>query len=99
MAITLSLPDQKRFEEIKKMVSLIGAKESSFLKIELLFYEAISISRTYSNDSVGNIYLTKLKKVQAIEYEKTKEHTKKSTQREKNIRSFIIQFKKALSGN
>lgn len=98
MTITLSHPDQKRFEEIRKTVSMIGAKESSFLRVELLFYEALTIAREYGNDSDGNIFLAQLKKVQANEYEKTKEHTQKSTQREQHIRRFITQFKKALSG-
>jgi hypothetical protein len=97
MTTTLSSPDQKRFEEIKKAVSLIGSKESSFLKIELLFYEALAISRGYGNDPEGNTFLAKLKEIQANEYEKTKECTRKSTQRELHIRRFITQFRKALS--
>ncbi|HWJ26509.1 MAG TPA: hypothetical protein VNS32_08195 [Flavisolibacter sp.] len=99
MTITLSNPDQRRFEEIKKTLSLLGAKESTFLQVELLFYEALSISREYGHDLSSNHFLAKLKQVQNNEYEKTKERTKKSTQREQNIRRFITQFKKALSLN
>ena len=47
--------DKQRFEEIRKSITEIGAKESAFIRIEQLFYEAINISRNYGNDVADNI--------------------------------------------
>jgi len=97
--MTLKLTDshKKRLEEIRKEVSLLGSKESAFLKVELLFYEALAIAREYGNDARENPLLEDLKKVQESVYEKTNELYKKSSQREISIRRFIVQFKKVLS--
>jgi hypothetical protein len=65
--------------------------------VELLFYEALTISREYRHDLTNNHFLVKLKQVQDNEYGKTKERTKKNTQREQHIRRFITQIKMALS--
>jgi hypothetical protein len=45
MAIVISTSHKQRFDEMKKKMTLIGNKEGSFTQIELLFYEALSISR------------------------------------------------------
>lgn len=97
--MTLKLTDshKKRLEEIRKEVSILGSKESAFLKVELLFYEALAIAREYGNDARENPLLEDLKKVQESVYEKTNELYKKSSQREISIRRFIVQFKKVLS--
>ncbi|HJW17852.1 MAG TPA: hypothetical protein VJ499_12060 [Flavisolibacter sp.] len=97
MTITLTEPHKKRLEEIRKEVTLLGSKESSFLKVELLFYEALSIAREYGNDARENPLLEDLKKVQESAYEKTNELYKKSSQREVSIRRFIVRFKKVLA--
>jgi hypothetical protein len=97
MTLILTDTHKKRLEEIRKEVSLIGSKESSFLKVELLFYEALSIAREYGSDARENPLLEDLKRVQESVYEKTNELYKKSSQRELSIRRFIVQFKKVLS--
>lgn len=97
MTKQISIEHKRRFEEVKKSLSAIGYKEANFLKIELLFYEAIEIARTYGNDLNENKLLSDLKQLQANQYQDTKTHFKKSTQREKVIRSFISQFRKVLS--
>jgi hypothetical protein len=96
--MTLILTDQhkRRLEEIRKEVTLIGSKESAFLKVELLFYEALSIAREYGNDARENPLLDDLKSVQESAYGKTNELYKKSSQREVSIRRFIVRFKKVL---
>jgi hypothetical protein len=96
MSITLSSLHHGRLAEIKKSLSLLGSKESSFLQVELLFYEALEIAREYGNDLNENSLLVHLKELQENEYQRTKEKTKKSTQREQFIRRFILQFKKVL---
>jgi len=97
MSKEISIEHKHRFEEIKKRLSEIGFREANFLKIELLFYEAIEIARSYSDDVNENKLLAALKQLQANEYADTKKLYKKSSQREQVIRSFINLLKKALS--
>jgi hypothetical protein len=99
MITSISTSHKQRFEEIKKSLQLLGCKESHFVKIELLFFEALSISRTYGDDPQQNALLTALKGLQHNQYEKTKVVTKKASQRESSIRRFVVGFKKVLSGN
>ena len=97
MLLPLSNIHKSRFDEIKKKLSLLGCKESSFISIELLFYEAINISRTYSDDPTENKLLSALKQLQADQYHSAKELFRKSSQKEQAIRRFNVQFKNVLS--
>ena len=97
MITSISTIHRQRFEEIKKKLQILGCRESEFLKIELLFYEALSISRTYGKDPGQNALLASLKNVQHDQYEKTKIITRKVGQRELSIRRFVISLRKALS--
>lgn len=97
MTKELSYKDKQQFEEIKRRLSIIGFKEANFLKIELLFYEAMEIARVYGNDSQENKLLAALKQLQANQYQNTKNLFKKSSQREQVIRRFITGFKTVLS--
>ena len=99
MTTSISLAHKQRFEEIKKDLHAIGFRESSFLKVELLFFEALSISRVYGDDPHQNSLLSALKNVQYEQYEKTKEHTRKPGQRELHIRRFVVKLKKVLSAS
>lgn len=78
---------------------MLGCKESQFLKIELLFFEVLAISRAYGDDPGKNRLLAALKNVQHDQYEKTKVPTKKAGERELSIRRFVIRLRKVLSGN
>lgn len=98
MAIVISTSHKQRFDEMKKKMTVIGNKESGFTQIELLFYEALSISRMYGDDLSKNGLLAELKKIQSDQYQKTKEPTHKSRRRELTIRHFITRLKTALSG-
>lgn len=89
--------DKQRFEEIRKSISSIGPKESAFIRVEQLFYEAINISRNYGNDVTENKLLALFKELEADHYQNTKAHFKKSSQRELVIKRFINHFKIVLA--
>ena len=95
----ISSTHRQRLEEIRKSLQMLGCKESQFIKIELLFFEALTISRTYGDDPGQNTLLAALKNVQHDQYEKTKAVTKKAGQRELFIHRFVVSFRKVLSGN
>lgn len=97
MTSTISPEHKHLFEETKKHLTTIGAKETNFLKVELLFYDAITIARTYGEDPATNNLLAALKQLQVNEYQQTKTLFKKSSQRERVIRRFINQLKSILS--
>jgi hypothetical protein len=89
--------DKQRFEEMRKSLTEIGPKESAFVRIEQLFYEAINISRNYGNEVTSNKLLALFKNLEANQYQDTKAHFRKSSQREQVIKRFINQFKIALA--
>ncbi|MDQ3279656.1 MAG: hypothetical protein M3Q06_15120 [Bacteroidota bacterium] len=93
----LTIAHKEQLDEIKKNLALVGAKESNFIKIELLFYNALSVARAYGDDTDENALLAALKQLQAREYQQTKVLFKKSEQREKVIRRFISSLKTVLS--
>jgi hypothetical protein len=99
MLIPISTTHRQRFEEIKKNLQSLGCKEGQFLKIELLFFEVLTISRNYGSDPEQNSLLAALKNVQHDQYEKTRALTRKAGQRELSIRRFIISLRRILSGN
>ena len=88
---------KQRFDEIRKRLTVLGSKESSFLAVELLFYEALTIARTYGNDISENSLLANLKELESEEYKNTKAFFKKNTQREQVIRKFIYRLKEILN--
>jgi hypothetical protein len=98
MINSISTTHRQRFEEIRKSLQTLGCKESEFVKIELLFFEALAISRTYGDDPDQNTLLAALKSVQHDQYEKTKAVTRKAGQRELFIRRFVVSLRKVLSG-
>lgn len=97
MITSVSATHRERLHAISKTLRVLGNKESEFLKIELLFFEALDISRTYTDDLTQNTLLAALKNVQNEEYQKTKIATRKASERESAIRRFIVSFRKAIS--
>ena len=93
----LSIEHKKLFDEIKKELTIIGAKEGSFIKVELLFYKAMSVAREYGDDVVENGLLAAFKELQANQYQQTNLSFSKSIQRERVIRRFISSLKSVLS--
>src|SRR5689334_12670433 len=92
----ISNDHKKRFDEIKKRLYVLGNSETNFLQVELLFFEALSISRQYGQDPQVNSLLASLKQVQQTDYEKTQMPTHKKNQKETHIRLFISSLRKAL---
>ena len=86
-----------KLEEIRKQLLVVGNKESNFMGVEMLFYDAITLARSYSNDPENNYLLYQLKQLEAGAYSKTKNYFKKSHQREHVIRRFIVQFRNILT--
>lgn len=84
-------------EEIRKKLQLLGCKESQFLKIEMLFFEVIDISKSYGENVGENNLLAALKNVQHDQYQKTQTVTRKPAERELFIRKFVITLRKILS--
>jgi hypothetical protein len=88
---------RKRFEEIRKSLRELGCKESGFVKIELLFFEVLTIAKVYGEDAHQNSLLAALKNLQNDQYEKTKVATRKASEREALIRRFTVGLRKILS--
>ena len=88
---------KKRFEEIRKLVIETGSKETTFIKVEQLFYEAMNISRGYGNDIETNKLLALFKKIEANEYHNTTALFRKGSKREQVIKRFINEFKALLA--
>lgn len=97
MTSKISPAHKSLFEETKKNLTIIGAKENTFLKVELIFYNMLGIARTYGEDVGANRLLAALKDLQTNEYQQTRLLFKKSSQRERVIRRFITQLKSILS--
>lgn len=97
MKKAISTEHKKAFEEMKKQLTLIGSREANYIKVELLFYEAMTLSRAYGESIEENNLLAALKQLQAAQYQTTKELFKKSSQREHAIKRFMNQFKIILS--
>jgi hypothetical protein len=97
MIVSISHTDRQRFEEIRKNLQELGNKESQFVKVELLFFEVLSIAKTYGEHPEQNTLLAALKNLQHDQYEKTKLATRKATERELAIRRFIVALRKVLS--
>jgi hypothetical protein len=99
MITSISIIHRQRLEEIRKTLRALGWKEGQFVKVELLFFEVLAISREYGNDPEQNSLLAALKSIQNDQYEKTKIITKKAGERESSIRKFVVSLRKVLSDN
>src|SRR5215204_7204246 len=97
MTTPISNTHRVRLTEIRKSLQALGWKEAQFLKIELLFFEALDISRTYTENLEENTLLAAIKNIQNDQYQKTKIATRKASKRESSIRRFVVSFRKALS--
>jgi hypothetical protein len=97
MAMEISAAHKIRFDEIRKKLSLLGSKESTFVAVELLFYELLTIARSYGNESSENQLLEQLKVLEGNEYKKTQLKYQKGSHREKAIRQFVNLLKHLLA--
>lgn len=92
---TITQIHKDRFKEIKDKIQILGSEESRFIKVELLFYEVIAISRTYG--TTDNILFSRLKHLEGKQYRDTQSVFNKRSQREKSIERFIVQLKSILN--
>lgn len=99
MTIAISANHRKRFEEIRIKLHVLGCRESEFLKIELLFFEVIAISKSYGENIAENNLLAALKNIQHDQYQKTQLATHKPAERELFIRRFTVSLRKLLSNS
>jgi hypothetical protein len=88
---------QQQLESLRKKLVGIESKESNFLKIELVFYEAMDAARLQGDNPEENELLTALKHLQAGVYQDTKKRFKKTTQQDQVIRKFANQLKSILA--
>jgi hypothetical protein len=93
----LSLLHKQQFEQIRKDLAAAGAKEGSFVRVELLFFQALAMAKEYGSDEKENSLLAALRHVQRNEYQQTKALFKKNTQRERVIARFIKCLKAVMS--
>lgn len=82
---------------MRKIILETGSKETTFSKIEQLFYEAMNISRSYGNEVSENKLLALFKKLEAEQYQMTTALFKKGSKREQAIKRFTNQFKSVLN--
>lgn len=94
--INVSQSDKTKFENLRKQLIQIGNKESDFLKVEMIFFDALNYSREYGTDPGTNPLLFALKQLQDEEYHNTKAFFKKGSQREKVIQRFTHRLKNIL---
>lgn len=97
MTTNISPEHKQRFMEIKNGLAELGYREAAFIRVELLFFEALTISRSYGNDEQENGLLAALKNLQADEYAAASGSFAKAIQRERVIRRFINGFKTILT--
>lgn len=95
--LQLSQQHKERLKAICKDLSSMHTDERTFIKMELLFFEALTITREYGNDVQENHFLAELKQLQENEYARTQEKYSKSKQREHAIKNFKTCFKRKLS--
>ena len=89
----------KQLLEIRKKLSVFGSKESSFINVELLFYESLTLARTNADDPLSNELLAELKHLESTLYKNTRELYLKTNQKEVAIRRFMVQFKIILAAS
>ena len=94
--IQVTQSDKTKFENLRKQLIQIGNKESDFLKVEMIFFDALNYAREYGSDTDSNKLLLALKQLEEEEYHKTKAFFKKGSQREKVIQRFTHRLKNIL---
>ncbi|HEY0731671.1 MAG TPA: hypothetical protein VGD33_04585 [Chitinophagaceae bacterium] len=94
--IQVTQSDKTKFDNLRKQLIQTGNKESDFLKVEMIFFDALNYAREYGSDTDSNKLLLALKQLEEEEYHKTKAFFKKSSQREKLIQKFTHRLKHIL---
>jgi hypothetical protein len=93
----LSNDDKAKLAAIHKALSLLPSTEHAFMKMESLFYDALSIARDYSTSDEKNSFLYNLLRLKEEEFKTAQEKYTKARQHEVAIKQFRSAFKKELS--
>ena len=88
---------QEKLKAVSTSLCSLSFHESSFIKMENLFFEVLSLARTFGNNTNNQVPLTALKDIQENQYKRTQEKYSKSRQREVAIKQFRTAFKKEVS--
>ena len=88
---------RKRFEEIRRKLTLLGSKENNFLQVQLLFYDVLTIAKEYGDSEGANVLLAQLRQLEQNEFTKANVPTVKQNQKESNIKQFVVGLKKVLT--
>lgn len=98
MKLQISPTHKQDFLAINRSLIELGSREGNFTRVELLFYKALDTARNYGTDPAGNELLQRLCQVQSESYPATASTCQKKNHRERNIRKFISQFRRAIAG-
>jgi hypothetical protein len=75
----------------------ISGDERSFIQLELLYYNILSIARAYGNNINENAMLAGLKQIECNEYKHAQERFKTSSKQNAAIQKFRMAIRKELS--
>ena len=95
MTDTQTVP-YNRLKAISTQLQSFDCKQSSLVLIENLFFEALSISRNYSQQLSQSHLIDDLLEIKENEYKRTQEYGKTTKAKEAQIRHFRYHLKKAL---
>lgn len=85
-----------RLKEISTQLQGLDCKQSSLILIETLFFEALSISRNYSQELGKSTLFDDLLLMKENEYKRAQDYYKSIRTKETNIRHFRFYLKKVL---
>ena len=96
--------DKQLTEAHKKSIDLairrirtLSSCESSFIQLELVYYDVLSIARLYGNEINENAMLAGLKQIECNEYKYAQERFKSSSQKVNAIQKFRMAIIRELS--
>jgi hypothetical protein len=95
--IPLSEVHKRSIDDAIRRIRSISVNEGSFIQLELLYYNLLSIAREYGNDMDENNMLAGLKHIEYNEYKHAQEWFKSSSQKVVAIQKFRLAIKKELS--
>lgn len=95
--ITLSEEHKRSIDEAIRKIRFMSSEESSFIQLELLYYNVLSIARAYGNNINENPMLAGLKHIEGKEYKNAQERFKTCSQKVIAIQKFRMAIKRELS--
>lgn len=89
----------RQLSEIYKKALLIPCDERSFIKLESIFFDVLSLARVQGGEPDKNQFLYNLKQIQQKEFQLTQAKYSKARQREVVIKKFKAAFTRELSAH